>query len=281
MSRAGVFLLSILLIGSAVGALVLLSGRAPPAPAQGYAPPPSRGTVSPVAGPPASKQEPEDTFSLEYLDRFFEELSKDRYLVVTVRQFVEMFSDRPIPSDKVVVILRHDVDHDPWTMLKIAELERRHNLTSSIYFRTRAEYNVLSENVSAIVRLLASWGFDVGLHYEDLYAAGYNATLAAELFRLDLEIMRSLAPVKTVCAHGNRADMPVGNYEMWELANLTLDQFDLEAECYLTALPIVRSYEHYYFADNMGRPQRWIDQVRRAQPGMVVYVLIHPCYYHG
>ncbi len=281
MSRAGVALLAILLAGSAAAALALLWRTPSPSPSQGYAPTPARSAISPVAGPPASRPEPEDTFSLEYLDRFFEELSGDRYLVVNVRQFVETFSDRPIPSDRVVVILRHDVDHDPWTMLRIAELERRHNLTSSIYFRTRANYNVLSENVSAIVRLLSSWGFDVGLHYEDLYAAGYNATLAAEYFRLDLEIMRSLAPVRTVCAHGNRADMPVGNHEMWELANLTLDQFDLEAECYLTALPIVRSYEHYYFADNMGKPQRWIEQVRKAEPGMVVYVLIHPCYYHG
>ncbi len=179
-----------------------------------------------------------------------------------------------------MVILRHDVDHDQEKALRIAMLEKKHNLTSSIYFRTRAEYNVLSENVSAIVRNLSKLGFDLGLHYEDLYAAGYNTTRDVEFFRLDLEIMRSLTQVKTVCAHGNKAYMPIGNHEMWALANISLKEFGLEAKCYLSVLPIVRQYEHYYLADNMGQAQEWIEQVRRAQPGKVVYVLIHPCYYH-
>ena len=47
-----------------------------------------------------------------------------------------------------MVILRHDAER----VLRIAELERKRNPTSSIYFRTRAEYNVLSENIPVIVR---------------------------------------------------------------------------------------------------------------------------------
>jgi len=50
-------------------------------------------------------------------------------LVVNVRQFVQMFSDRSVPKDKVVVILRHDVDHDPEKALRIAMLEKKRSLT--------------------------------------------------------------------------------------------------------------------------------------------------------
>ncbi len=220
--------------------------------------------------------------TLEYYKEFLLELKKPRYLVLNVRQFVELIREgwHP-PKDRVTVILRHDVDHDPETAFKMAEMEHELGINASYYFRVRAKYNVLSPNVSSEIKQIAAWGFDVGLHYEDLYVANYNATKAIQLFKLDLEIMRSLVPVKTVCAHCNRADMPIPNFEMFKMANKTLKDFGLEAECYLTVLPIIRKYQHRALADNMGHLVDWIAEVRHDKPGWVVYLLIHPCYYRG
>ncbi len=220
--------------------------------------------------------------TLKYYKEFLLELKKPRYLVLNVRQFVWLVRKgwRP-PKDRVTVILRHDVDHDPETAFKMARMEHELGINASYYFRVRAKYNVLSSDVSNEIKQIADWGFDVGLHYEDLYVANYNATRAIQLFKLDLEIMRSLVPIKTVCAHCNKADMPIPNFEMFKMANKTIQDFGLEAECYLTVLPVIRKYQHRALADNMGHLVDWIAEVRHDKLGWVVYLLIHPCYYRG
>ncbi len=266
-------------------ALALLSAL--PGPGPGPTPGPDQGPET-GGGPPGAAENSSapdnrtELRSLDYYALFLDELTKPRYLTMTHREFALRVSQgwEP-PGDRVVVLIRHDVDHDPETALEMAEMERERNLTASYYFRVRADdYNALSERVSSIIREISSWGFEVGLHYEDLYAANYSVGRAVELLRLDLQIIRSVVPtVDTACAHGNRADMPVTNDRIFELSGTDPSDFGLVAECYNTVLPLVRRFQHRYVGDNMGRAVDWIREVRNAEPGWIEVLLIHPCYY--
>ncbi|MGB9631616.1 MAG: hypothetical protein ACP5JF_05090 [Candidatus Methanodesulfokora sp.] len=225
-------------------------------------------------------------FSLDYYRKFLEELKKPRYLVLNVKQFVLLSkSGWRAPSDRVTVILRHDCDNDIDIAFKMAEMEHEMGINASYYVRVRDEkYNVLSESVTRKIRQMYEWGFDVGLHYEDLYASEYstsryNISRALSLFELDLQVLRSIIPVDTACAHGNKANMTYRNFDMFSMANKSIEDFGLVSECYLSVLPYLRTYQHYWRTDNMGRPNDWIKIVENAKPGQVVYLLIHPCYY--
>jgi len=238
------------------------------------------------AGEVQNVQKGTSYFSLDYYRRFLEELRKPRYLVLNVKQFVLLSkSGWRAPSDRVTVVLRHDCDNDIEIAFKMAEMEHELGINASYYVRIRDErYNVLSESVSKKIKQIYDWGFDVGLHYEDLYASEYstsryNLSKALSLFELDLQILRSIVPVDTACAHGNRANMTYRNFDMFFMANKSIEDFGLVSECYLSVLLYLRTYQHYWRTDNMGRPSDWISIVQNAKPGQVVYLLIHPCYY--
>jgi len=101
------------------------------------------------------------------------------------------------PLDKVV-ILRHDVDRLPKNALKIAEIEKNLDIKATYYFRI-----VPSVFKPKIIKQIYEMGHEIGYHYEELSFVQGNIDQAYELFITNLQKIREIVPVETICMHGS------------------------------------------------------------------------------
>jgi hypothetical protein len=109
----------------------------------------------------------------EYLMILDELADSQRYRVVTGRDFQQTTD----PS-KVIVYLRHDVDGDPFTALKMSEEEKKRGLSASYYFRPTSWYygKQLPDGVARyacmddLYRKIRDNGHEIGVH-TDLFNA--------------------------------------------------------------------------------------------------------------
>ena len=106
-------------------------------------------------------------------------------------------------------MLRHDIDRKSENALVIAKIEQEVDLQASYYFRTvNHSYN------EDIIKQIADMGNEIGYHYENLTTCDGDFELAIDDFRLSLEKMRRLYPVKTSCMHG-RPLSKWDNRDLW------------------------------------------------------------------
>ncbi|GAB3961737.1 hypothetical protein GCM10028805_61300 [Spirosoma harenae] len=102
------------------------------------------------------------------------------------------------------VILRHDVDSKPENSLKFARIQSQKNITGVYYFRaTPPSWN------ERIIREISEMGHEVGYHYECLTTCKGNVAHAIQDFEKNLNALRRLAPVSTICMHGS----PTSKYD--------------------------------------------------------------------
>ena len=107
-----------------------------------------------------------------------------------------------------VVILRHDVDKKPGNSQRFAEIEHDRGLKSSYYFRVVTE-SLQVDKLLAIKKL----GHEIGYHYEDMDPAKGDPDKAIKSFERNLEHLRKLAPIETICMHGS----PLSKYDNKDL----------------------------------------------------------------
>lgn len=108
------------------------------------------------------------------------------------------------------VILRHDVDLKPLNSLRFAQLENKMGAKASYYFRAVPES--WDENV---IREIASMGHEVGYHYESLTTCDGRMEDAFEDFKQNLEALRKLTLVRTICMHGSPRS-PYDSKDIWK-----------------------------------------------------------------
>ena len=148
----------------------------------------------------------------------------------------QTFSDfLKTPQDKVV-ILRHDVDRLPENSLRFARIQSQLGIKGSYYFRS-----VKESWDEEIIKEISDLGHEVGYHYENVAAVAKsshfnnnnNASDILDLALLDfknqLNRLRSLVPVETICMHGS----PISNFDskdLWKKYNYSA--FDIIGEPY-------------------------------------------------
>jgi len=65
------------------------------------------------------------------------ELIKNRYLVLKVVDFIRLARKGMLPDDKVIVILRHDVDFSINSAKIMSKIEYEYGIRSTYYIRMR------------------------------------------------------------------------------------------------------------------------------------------------
>ena len=108
------------------------------------------------------------------------------------------------------VIFRHDVDKKPKNSLATARIEASLGMKSSYYFRAVPE----SWN-EVIIKEIASLGHEIGYHYESLATCNGDITAALHVFEINLNKLREMAPVTTICMHGSPRSK-YDNRKLWE-----------------------------------------------------------------
>jgi hypothetical protein len=141
------------------------------------------------------------------------------------------------------IILRHDIDRNIRCSLHMAQMERDYDIKGSYYFRMRK-----GTYMTDIIDHIASYGHEIGYHYETMDKAKGNVELAVELFGRELAEFRKRYEVKTVCAHGNpltRHD----NKDIWKKCQFS--DFGLLGEPYLSL-----DYSKFAYFSESGRTWR-------------------------
>lgn len=136
--------------------------------------------------------------------------------------------------DLPLCILRHDVDRLPGNSRATAKIEAALGIKSTYYFR------IVPESFDeGIIKEIAEMGHEIGYHYEEVDTAyrqvksqkskvksqnsstikqNNNETiidLAYDLFKDNLEKIRQIAPVTTICMHGSPLS-PYDNKIIWQ-----------------------------------------------------------------
>lgn len=117
-----------------------------------------------------------------------------------VKRFDEFIKESP--SGKIL-LLRHDVDLLPENSLATAKIENEFGITSTYFFR------IIPETFRAdIIKEISNLGHEIGYHYEDMDLVKANkldkhVDLAYESFKKNLEMLRKLVPINTICMHGS------------------------------------------------------------------------------
>jgi hypothetical protein len=120
----------------------------------------------------------------------------------------QTYNDFILQPKNKVIILRHDVDLKPENSLCFAEIQAELGIKGVYYFRA-----VKESWDESIIKKINSLGHEIGYHYENITTTNGNLNLAFKDFTKNLELLRQLAPVSTICMHGS----PMSKYDSKDL----------------------------------------------------------------
>jgi len=130
-------------------------------------------------------------FTIKKYNKLIKTLFQQGFVFQTYSSFIKK------PENKVI-ILRHDVDLHPGNSLEFAHIQNEMGIKGSYYFRAvPASWN------EKIIKEIASLGHEVGYHYENLTTCNGVIAKAIDDFKINLERLRKLVPVETICMHGS------------------------------------------------------------------------------
>lgn len=166
-----------------------------------------------------------------------------------------------IPKEKTIV-LRHDVDKLPKNSLHFAKIQAELGITGSYYFRAVPES--WGEN---IIKEIASLGHEVGYHYESLTSCRGDINTAIVDFENNLEALRKLVPVSTICMHGSPRS-PYDSKDLWKTYNykdygiIGEPYFDIDFDKVLYLTDTGRRWDGWKTSvrDKVPQQQEWIKQ---------------------
>jgi hypothetical protein len=156
-------------------------------------------------------------FTIKTYKRLLNTLSNQGFSFSTFEGFISGQAGK-------VIVLRHDVDALPEKSLHFARIQAERGIRGTYYFRIVP--GSFDEN---IIKKIYSMGHEIGYHYEDfslaakrLQKSGYRHQItessthdsrpteeeeivnaAIESFKENLEKLRQIVPVKTICMHGS------------------------------------------------------------------------------
>jgi len=148
-------------------------------------------------------------FTLSTYRTLIETLQQQGFSFLSLNEFISKSTER-------FIILRHDVDSLPANSLRFARIEAEIGIKGTYYFR------IVPESFDEkIIKEIYSLGHEVGYHYEDFVFARQKAKdkrqkeeneveyerhlteIAIESFAENLERLKKIVPVKTICMHGS------------------------------------------------------------------------------
>lgn len=138
--------------------------------------------------------------------------------------------------------LRHDVDLKPMNSLRTAQMEAEKGLHGIYYFRAVPES--WDED---IIKLIAMLGHEIGYHYESLTTCDGDVDKAFEDFCKNLEALRAIVPVRSICMHGSPRS-PFDSKDIWK--KYDYHKLDIDSEPYIDT-----DFSQVFYLTDTGR--RW------------------------
>jgi len=188
-------------------------------------------------------------FTLNKYESLCQAVAKSKYVSMTLANYIQL---RHKKRNSPIIIMRHDIDRAPKRALDVAEVEYKYNIHATYYFRVQKRVCITD-----IMDKVASYGHEIGFHYETIDKCKGNIEQAKELFKKELADFQNRYNILTVCAHGNpltRND----NKDIWK--SLKLEDFGLLGEAFLTL-----DYSKFAYFSDSGRT--WLKNESQKMPG--------------
>jgi hypothetical protein len=199
-------------------------------------------------------------FTIEAYRSLLQSLIAKNYAFQTFQQFIESPKGR-------VVILRHDVDRLPGHSLRFAKIQHELGICGSYYFRMVSRSGTLSVSKGnsslydpkifnpKIIKAIAALGHEIGYHYETMDTSSSlphplsNSHIknAYDQFKTNLEKLRQVADIKTICMHGSPRSK-FDNREIWK--HYSYKELDIIGEPYFDV-----DFNKVFYLTDTGR--RW------------------------
>jgi len=176
-------------------------------------------------------------FTLSMYGQFLEAITNTEYTAISVHDYLKSAPDR-------CVILRHDVDRAVKRSLDMAQLEHEYGIRSTYYFRHTDE--VFKPDY---MHAIADLGHEIGFHYEVLDKAKGDLKKAINIFEKELNELRDVEEITTVCMHGNPLSQWL-NRDIWK--KYDFKEFGILGEPYLSI-----DYNKVLYLTDTGRT--WAD----------------------
>lgn len=201
---------------------------------------------------------------IEEYDSIIKKAKETNYEVISLRDYIENKYD----NSKKLFVLRHDVDHFSSGTKMMFEIEKKHGVTSSFYFRNSTYEPKLMKDIE-------SYGSEASLHFEpiadfvkanpkiknkdDLFRTEFNDK-CLKILKSNLECFRLLCDISctTIASHGEYENILVKtpnnylteNIETYKYLGIKLEAYNKEmiekVTCYISDVPIEENHGYKY-----------------------------------
>lgn len=166
------------------------------------------------------------------------------------------------------VLWRHDVDISPHRALRLAAIEHEHGLKATYFFLLHSDfYNCMEPAVRDVMRRIAGYGHDVGLHFDIAFYPEIDGVVSLERrIALEASIVGDLAAkAPAAVSFHNPTPRQLERYDQPQLAGLVNAYGD----------PLRSGYRYVSDSNGYWRFHRLHD-VLAAQADPALHVLTHP-----
>lgn len=160
-------------------------------------------------------------FSFNKYSQILQILNKQGFLFYTISEY---FNKKALNLNHPFILFRHDVEDHYINALYFAQEQRKFKIKSTFYFRLFPK----PQN-ERIIREIAELGHEIAYHCDDLSFCKGNYNAAIKRFETNLNILRKIAPVKTI----NMEGAPLSKYDnrdLWKKFNY--HDFGIDSEPY-------------------------------------------------
>ncbi len=235
-----------------------------------------------------------------YLKILDELADPSRYRVLRGMDFWNV----PADPERVTVFLRHDIDNDPFTALRMAHAEAERGLFSTFYvLPTAVYYGIFRRDgrycryacMDWLYQAIAALGHEIGVHNDLLTLMLEYDISPAEFQTQELAYYHALGiRICGVCSHGSRFNA-LGLNNMWMFAEfgrkgcytyagkeypygeLTLEQFGFRYEPYLLAREMPKEHRISDIGPDHGREM--LSRLQALPCGVKSMLLTHPIHW--
>lgn len=174
-------------------------------------------------------------FTLSKYEELCDTIINSHVLPITVERYLSE-SELTAPF----LIVRHDVDKMPENALKMAKIENERGISATYYFRTGKK--VLKP---IVIKEIEELGHEIGYHYETLSKANGNYPLAIQMFEKELDRLREICDIKTICMHGSSLSK-WDNRDLWK--KYDFKDYNILGEAYIS----INFNDMFYVSDSGG-----------------------------
>ena len=182
-------------------------------------------------------------FTIGVYENLLDALQKSQYCFQTFNKFITE------PREKVI-ILRHDVDLVPSNSLRFAKIQSSRGIIGTYYFRAVPE-----SWDESIIKEIGDLGHEIGYHYENMDTCNGNMDKAWDDFRYNLDKLRRIVDVNTICMHGSPRSK-FDNKDIWKKYDYR--SLQIKGEPYYD----IDFNEVFYLTDTGRRWDGWSTSVR-------------------